>query len=713
MRKILIFVMIFPVVQGFSSLPSKFSLQGEDFLKGKFSGTSHYEEGIVLSIMDKKIDSPAEEFYFSAISDTKGNVYIGTGHDGKIWKITQNGKTTLLYDAPEMDVLALALDKAENLYAATSPNGKVYKITSDGKASVFFDPEEKLIWDISFDERGELYVACGEKAVVYRVSSDGSAKEVFTSAENHIFKVLPVKDGLLLGTGGEGLLVKVSDNRFTVLFDPPYKEVKEIIVDSENNIWIGCSARGSEPTKSSQPKEEPTISLTPSVSVEVVAFSVPSETKEVKISSGEKGGGIFKITSSGLSKEVWSSMEEIVYTLSFFEKEKKIYFGTGPNGRIYAIDKNERLYLVLQKDSESIYAITDNLFITNNPAKLFKIEASQILEGEFISHVLDAGFSSAWGRISWFADTPEGTSVQLMTRSGNKEIVDESWSAWSPPYKNSAGENVLSPKGRYIQFRVLFKSNSSLKTPVMKRVEIFYLQVNAPPFIKSVKLYPPHETFQKPINLEEEIIGYEKEKGLPEREKVDEEIFSIIPKTMGKRIYKKGFRTISWSAEDPNKDKLSYSIFIKEEKEKDWKNIKSDYTDTIISIDTFMFEDGIYRVKIIASDILSNPPENSFKNEKTSPPFFIDNTPPIVEGLTVKEEGEKRKIIFTAKDNLTPIKEVYYSHELGKWFVVFPADGICDSPVENFSIEVPRDKKDLIVKVIDTLDNVVVVRKSF
>ncbi len=710
MKRMIIFLLIFPILQIYSSLPNKFSKEGEEFLKGKFTGTALFEEGIILSFKDKKIDSPSEEFYFSTISDSKGNLYLGTGHDGKLWLIDSKGKASLFFDAPEMDILALAFDSSGNIYCATSPNGKVYKISSDGKSNVFFDPEEKFIWDIVLDEKGNLYVACGEKAIIYRVSPDGSAKDIFTSSENHIFKILLTKEGILAGTGGEGLLIKVSDNKFSVVYDPPYKEVKEVILDPQNNIWIGCNAKTSE-QKMAPPKETP-ISVMPSVSVEVVAFAIPAETKEVKIPEEEKGGGIFKITPSGLAKEVWSSSDEVVYSLSYSRKEEKIYFGTGPKGRIYAIDSNEKKYLVLQKDSESIYRITDNYFITNNPAKLFSIEPSQTLEGEYISEIIDAGMISNWGRINWVADIPEGTSVQLMTRSGNKKVVDESWSGWSPPYKNILGENVLSPRGRFIQFRALLKSSLSLKTPVIRRVEIFYLQVNVPPLIKSIKVHPPHETFQKPLSLEEEIMGYEKDKGLPEKERTDE-VLTLMAKTTGKKIYKKGFRTISWEAEDPNKDKLSYSVLIKEEGDKDWRVIKSDYTETIISLDTFIFEDGIYRVKIVASDVLSNPLDLALQSGKVSLPFYIDNTPPTVEGISFQEIAGKRQLLFTAKDNITPIKEVYYSYELGKWLVAFPKDGICDSPVEDFVLEIPRDKKDIVIKVVDTLDNVAVVKKSF
>src|SRR5436190_24316734 len=101
----------------------------DDFRKGKLSNVS-------LTSDDELIHAPRFDLVFnteqtlvwSTVADSKGNVYLGTGHDGKIFKIDPSGKGTMLARVPELDVLALAVDNKDVLYAGSGPDGKVNKI---------------------------------------------------------------------------------------------------------------------------------------------------------------------------------------------------------------------------------------------------------------------------------------------------------------------------------------------------------------------------------------------------------------------------------------------------------------------------------------------------------------------------------------------------------------------------------------------------------
>jgi len=65
------------------------------------------------------------------VTDPKGALYAGTGNDGKVLKV-EGGKGSLFFDAPELEVHALAFGPDGRLYVATSPDGKVYAV--DGAA---------------------------------------------------------------------------------------------------------------------------------------------------------------------------------------------------------------------------------------------------------------------------------------------------------------------------------------------------------------------------------------------------------------------------------------------------------------------------------------------------------------------------------------------------------------------------------------------------
>src|SRR5262252_732733 len=143
----------------------------DEVAKGDASGVSITEDGtITLAPTFTSVYDTKEAYVWSSTTDAAGNIYLGTGHKGKIFKVDPSGAGRPLYDTSELDVTALATDPAGNVYAGTSPDGKVYKIAADGKASVFFDPKDKYIWSLLFDpSHSTLYVGTGSKAVNYRV----------------------------------------------------------------------------------------------------------------------------------------------------------------------------------------------------------------------------------------------------------------------------------------------------------------------------------------------------------------------------------------------------------------------------------------------------------------------------------------------------------------------------------------------------------------
>src|SRR5207248_8897599 len=155
----------------------------DDFRKGKLTNLSlTSDDELILAPRFDMVFNTEQTLVWSAVADSKGNVYLGTGHDGKIFKVDASGKGAMLVDLTELDVLALAVDSKDVLYAGTSPDGKVYKI-ENGTAKEFFDPHSKYIWSIVFDKQGRLLVGTGDKGVIYRVTADGKGTAVYDSDE--------------------------------------------------------------------------------------------------------------------------------------------------------------------------------------------------------------------------------------------------------------------------------------------------------------------------------------------------------------------------------------------------------------------------------------------------------------------------------------------------------------------------------------------------
>lgn len=695
----------------------------EDFLKGKFSGVTLSSEGI-LSIGPKidRIDLPAEEFYLSLAFGPGGVIYVGTGHNGRIYRLGEDRKAELYYQVAEVDVTCLAVDQKGNLLAGTSPNGKVYKISAKGKGDEFFNPQEKYIWDLKFNSQGNLLVAVGENAGIYEVTPTGEGKQIFKTKDNHVLCLkLTSKGDILAGSGGRGLLYKISGSKSSVLFESPYDEIRSIEVDAEGNIYLttsgqpsksGPAAAGSTPV--SRTKSDSEVSIVVTAGQVAVSGSETGSSRTTESRSERVSGAVFQVSPEGLSRKLWSSSEEMPFSLIFDKSRERVIFATGNQGRLYAVNKNGDYELLTQETSEQLYALYElngrYYVIGNNPALLGILLPEGNFSGSYLSSVLEAGGTSIWGRISWEADLPVGATIQVQSRSGNSGEPDDTWSDWSPPYARP-DEKILSPAGRYLQLRVNLKAQAGQKFPTVQKLVVFYQQLNLVPVIEKVEVLPANQVYLKPPEQEEIILGLEKVSAESAGKK-EEGGFFLNPK----KSERQGFRTITWEASDENDDKLSFNVYIRPEKDKSWHLMADGLTDKVFSFDTRHYPDGTYFIKIEASDLPANPPGTDKKVEKISRPLVIDNSLPEVKNFVAAKTSRGLEVSFSAEDKYSYIEEVKVLVKPDDWQVVFPVDGLCDSTVESFkfSLNLKAGSDNLmIIRVKDSFGNIGVYQYNF
>src|SRR3989449_10289485 len=218
----------------------------DDFRKGKLSNVSlTSDDELILAPRFDLVFNTEQTLVWSAVADSKGNVYLGTGHDGKIFKVDATGKGTLIADLPELDVLALAVDSKDVLYAGTSPDGKVYRI--DGPAvTEFFHPDVKYIWSLVFDKQGRLLVGTGDKGVIYRVAPDGKSESFYDTDETHIVSMAIDRDGNLIAGGDpKGYIYRISpEGKAFVLHDSGLREVHALSVAPDGRIYAAVLGGG-------------------------------------------------------------------------------------------------------------------------------------------------------------------------------------------------------------------------------------------------------------------------------------------------------------------------------------------------------------------------------------------------------------------------------------------------------------------------------------
>src|SRR3954463_12549053 len=100
----LIAVVCLPVpVAARAAQPQFWQLEGaRDFLDGETDGLSVDSEGRVrLAPASRVAQDPEAPYVWALARDGEGRLYVGTGNEGKIFRV-DNGKATLLFDAPEL-----------------------------------------------------------------------------------------------------------------------------------------------------------------------------------------------------------------------------------------------------------------------------------------------------------------------------------------------------------------------------------------------------------------------------------------------------------------------------------------------------------------------------------------------------------------------------------------------------------------------------------
>ncbi len=704
-----------------------------DFLKGEVEHLAVDTDGrVTLGPRIEAVADPTVPVLWTAAEAAGGTVYLGSGHDGRVFRVTPDGRVTVALDADELDVHALAAGADGTVYAATSPDGKVYRIRPDGSWSAWFDPDEKYIWALAVDAGGVVYVGTGERGRIYRVAPDGRGTLFYETTCTNVVALGFDREGrLLAGTESPGRIYRVDGTgRGFVLLDAPYREVRALRVDAAGTIYaaaLGAKApeRPAEPgaTPAPTPPAAPTAVVT--VTSEVLGVSLAEAGAAGQAPGARRPeaaapaqGAVYRIMPDGVWDIRWESGGDRPYDLAV-DAGGNLVVGTGDSGKIFRLSGDPVTVTLLGRaDAQQVTRwLPDhegNLrFVTSNPGKLFRLSRDRSPQGTYLSEVRDAGTVAAWGTIRWRA--AGGGRVELSTRSGNTARPDATWSEWSAPYREAGGAVIASPKARYLQWRaVLAAPERAGAEPVLTSVTVAYLPRNLRPQVTAITIHPPGTVFQRPFPTSEqvEIAGLDVtpvdgRPGQPPASAGAPPAPGGAP-LLGRRLYQKGLQTITWSARDENDDLLQYDVFYRREGETTWKVLKRGLWDPILVWDTTSVPDGTYTVKVAASDAPANAPAAALLGEAESPAFDIDNTPPQIEVAAPRRAGANTVVSFVVRDAHSAVRRVEYSLDGDRWRLIHPVDGIADSPVETFELvlEAPAAGQVVIVRATDALNNV-------
>jgi hypothetical protein len=679
--------------------------------KGDASGVSIAENGtLTLAPSVTEVFDTKQAYIWSSAVDNAGNVYLGTGHEGRIFKVDASGRGSLLYKSSELDVTALAVDSRGVLYAGTSPDGKVYRITSDGTASAFFEPKSKYIWSLAFDRQGRLVVGTGDKGGVYRVTPDGKGSLLTTTTQTNITSVLIDAAGnIIAGTDPGGLVLRIwPEGRVFTLFDSAQREVHELALGAGGEIYaltVTESASGAG-ANAAAPVATP---ATPAASDESVTITIGDV--QVIDSTAMAGAGasgttssaavksvVYRIDQNGGADALWESRDSAGFALTV-ARDGQVLVGTGLKGRIYCLESGRKPLLLSQSgEAQTARFVTagDRLYAaTSNLGKLYRIGKDLGASGTYTSTVKDALTTAAWGVVQWAGDG----NIEIQTRTGNTAVPDSTWSDWSAALKRADGEAISSPRARFIQWRATLKTGS--QPPRLREVLVSYLPKNVAPRVTTITILPVgiglQALPQQPVDPGAEQAG------------IEPMTLGVVTVMPPRRIFQRGAVSLQWQSEDRNGDSVEYAIYYRAASGGEFYPVKTGLRENYYTIEPNALPDGRYVFRIVVTDSPSNPPGVSLSDDLETEPIDIDNTPPAVTVGQPARSGEMTVVEFQVSDTTSILRRAEYQLDGGTWQSVYPVDGITDSRREVFQVrvKVTDDRPHLLAfRVFDANANV-------
>jgi WD40 repeat protein len=710
----------------------------DDLTKGTSDGVAiRSTGGLELAPSFKLLYSTPSTYIWAITADEAGNVYTATGSPARIYRISPDGKSSIIFEPQELQVQALEVGPGGAIYAATNPDGKVYKIEhkppekkqsdkpganteaaakDSGKlaldpswsSSVYFAPGTKYIWDLIFDKSGNLFVATGDHGEIYRITAKGEHSVFFKSDETHIrVLALDPQGNLIAGTDGSGLVYRISPaGEGFVLYSAPKKEITALALDRQGNIYAaGVGEKRAGGTASASPSS--LLLMTPLVTLPTASPTgpVPTIPSTMQIGALSTGGGasggsdVYKIAADGSPSRIWTSHDDIVYALAF-DSHDKLLAGTGNRGHVYSIDGQDDFSDLLKAPASQVtsfakapggglYAASSNL------GKVFVVGPAPAAQGSYESDVFDAKIFSRWGRV----DFRGIGNIDLLARSGNVDNPDRNWSAWKPVDLTKGAEMAV-PPARYAQWKAVLHSGSA--KPSVDTVTLNYLPKNVAPEIDdvSVQIGTRYQPIAKSsgLTLGTDVSG-----------SAGAHFDSPVPS-----VHDRDSIGVKWNVHDENDDQLVYSVYYRGDGESRWLLLKDDISEKAYSFDASLLPDGGYIIKVVASDSPSHSPGEALTAFRESRRFEVDTTAPRIDNLSASVQGGQIQVRFKADDGFSTIRRAEFSVDAGDWKYVDPVGQISDSKTEDYDFKVPLEntnEKDaasehiIVVRVYDKYDN--------
>lgn len=445
-----------------------FTLDGStELAQGELEGVMVHSDGhVTLGVGHERIELEGASVA-SAIARAGDITYVGTGTEGKIYRV-QGNDSRVFAETGQLMVASLVVAN-DTLYAGTMPEGRVFAIsTTDGAVRELARlPEAEHVWSLALDGNGRrLFAGTGPQGKVFAIDvSNGNVEVWFESNQGHVLALAQSSEGLLAGTDGDALVFRIeAAGRAEVIHDFPGNEVTALA--ARDGVIAVVANEMPAPR------------------------STPGSSKAPAPGPRAGKGRLFRVDADRRVDRLLSTDSEH-YTAVAIDAEGMIFVGSGKEGRIERVAPDRTHAMWIDVDERQVLAMDVDgprpVFSTGDTGAVYRVRSAPDT-GMWISKVLDSGVRARFGRLSWRGEGP----LVFSTRSGGSEEPDDTWSAWSAPMRTPGP--VRSAAARFVQIRAELVASSALNA-----VDLYYLPQNQRAAVRAVGIKPSKNKNADPI----------------------------------------------------------------------------------------------------------------------------------------------------------------------------------------------------------------------
>ena len=288
-----------------------------------------------------------------------------------------------------------------------------------------------------------------------------------------------------------------------------------------------------------------------------------------------------------------------------------------------------------------------------------------------------------WGRITWRG---QAAQVSFSTRSGNSARPDKTWSDWSEPLADSQNSLIRSPNARYIQWRAELTGPGA----VVENVSIAYLPQNNPPVVRSINVTTQACRSASGAESDESNSSATRLQHHRHRHRRCLHSAPARPRrrfraAASSQIQSPGRPTI------PTATGWSTRVYFRGEDETRVEAAAREYDRKFaaarwrrVGRRPLLFPRGGFGPPLECRRM------SRAKTELVSSPVLIDNTPPVVTLSAPRVTTDDLEVDADVEDRTLRLRRCEYSLDAGPWIPVEAADGVTDSPREQFHIAIEQ-----------------------